>query len=1212
MNMLLETLNVWADHAFGFAWPMLWQSSLLIGVLFALDLVLRKKLRPAVRYALWLVVVVKVLLPPSLAFPTGPGWWLRPARQPGKASVLASPDFQSESRDQGSRGRAPSQQSGLGNTLEQPTLPSAVVPILMAPSRPRLSPAAWALIGMVTVSLGLFAWMLVRWYQVARDARRSAPAPACLGELLPEEQRPARIRLTDRPQSPAVCGLFRPVILLPRSLTEQLPPAQLRAVLLHELVHLRRGDVWVNCLQALVQILYWWHPLLWLANARIRRVREEAVDDAVMLALNEEADTYAPTLLEVAKLSLRRPLASLGLVGILESRSSLRERIERLLDFHPPRKAGLTLGSALTVLAFAAVAVPMGEAPAPAPGEAPHSAPSQAVTNGSVSDGLSGHGWQKIKASTLVHDGKLLYELGKLDAAVVKLKEALKQDPENQAALYYLNLVREARVNAPGDRPEMRLAPEPYARTNLLYAGQGRQAILTRLDHIRLDRVSFDGLPLGEVVRFLIDESKNWDPEERGVNFLILAAPDGAEDLSSLPITINPPLTNIRLADVLEAVVKGAGHPIKYSIEDYAVVVSARTGQEPPPLYVRTFKISENTLIHGLHLPMSPDGTNGSGAVWRALLDHLSKAGVDLDPHRNPGKAAFYSDRSGMLMVRATMQDLDTIEWKIAALGTQRDIRAVEQAWANPVSRELLPAPNPNARTNVVYTGQGRQAIITKLDRILLDRVSFDGLPLPAVVIFLNDECRKRDPEKRGINFLINQDIGSGGGANIPTSPALGPDGKPLPSAPQEQVDMSAVTIKINPALHDIRLADVLDAIVKVSDKPIKYSVEDYAVVFSLRTREATPLYVRTFKVDPDTLLEGLHLPKGPGEANALEAITRAMRDALARAGVDLDPTKSPGKALFYNERQGALVIRATMQDLDTIEVVIQMLNAPPDQDSGIPKTNQARQTTNAPESPALVRGRPVAAWVKEVEIGGFTESAASKALEDAGSRIMPQLGRLLLEDTSPAIQAKAAWTMSVIGYRNPDAAEVHSAVPVLTAAAQSKNSEVRIYSVQALGAIGPAASNAAPVLIQLTKDENNGVRISAVDALGRIGAASPELVAALTAATSDASSDVRITARRALAILRGGQASILTRDEARVLAERLANEKAQALYNCQPFRNGPQAQFVRDHWTWHRLQAQGEGDIEATVEFAADGAEPKVTVVRLESVPSMRIPEQP
>ena len=82
-----------------------------------------------------------------------------------------------------------------------------------------------------------------------------------------------------------------------------------------------------------------------------------------MLALRDEAESYAPTLLEVAKLALNRPLASLGLVGILESRHALRQRIERLVDFHPPRKAGLTLVSLLGILAFTAIAVPMGDGP---------------------------------------------------------------------------------------------------------------------------------------------------------------------------------------------------------------------------------------------------------------------------------------------------------------------------------------------------------------------------------------------------------------------------------------------------------------------------------------------------------------------------------------------------------------------------------------------------------------------------------------------------------------------------------------------------------------------------------------------------------------------------------------------------------------------------------------------------------------------------------
>jgi hypothetical protein len=84
---------------------------------------------------------------------------------------------------------------------------------------------------------------------------------------------------------------------------------------------------------------------------------------------------------------------------------------------------------------------------------------------------------------------------------------------------------------------------------------------------------------------------------------------------------------------------------------------------------------------------------------------------------------------------------------------------------------------------------------------------------------------------------------------------------------------------------------------------------------------------------------------------------------------------------------------------------------------------------------------------------------------------------------------------------------------------------------------------------------------------------------------------------------------STLTAEQAGVLAQQLANDKAQTLYNCQPFRNAPPAQFVQGHWTWHQQQAQGLGDVDATVEFAANGAEPKVSVVQLESRPKPRLP---
>jgi len=83
-----------------------------------------------------------------------------------------------------------------------------------------------------------------------------------------------------------------------------------------------------------------------------------------MLELDGEADGYAPALLEVAKLARPRPLASLGLVGILELRSSFKKRLERLLDSHPTKRGGGTLVAVLGVLAFSALTLPMGPAPA--------------------------------------------------------------------------------------------------------------------------------------------------------------------------------------------------------------------------------------------------------------------------------------------------------------------------------------------------------------------------------------------------------------------------------------------------------------------------------------------------------------------------------------------------------------------------------------------------------------------------------------------------------------------------------------------------------------------------------------------------------------------------------------------------------------------------------------------------------------------------------
>ena len=75
-----------------------------------------------------------------------------------------------------------------------------------------------------------------------------------------------------------------------------------------------------------------------------------------------------------------------------------------------------------------------------------------------------------------------------------------------------------------------------------------------------------------------------------------------------------------------------------------------------------------------------------------------------------------------------------------------------------------------------------------------------------------------------------------------------------------------------------------------------------------------------------------------------------------------------------------------------------------------------------------------------------------------------------------------------------------------------------------------------------------------------------------------------------------------LSLGQATDLALKLANDEAEALYQCRPFSNGPPAQLVQGRWAWQCREAKGRGDIEATVGFETNGANPSVRVLFLDS----------
>src|SRR5262249_43403889 len=126
---------------------------------------------------------------------------------------------------------------------------------------------------------------------------------------------------------------------------------------------------------------------------------------------------------------------------------------------------------------------------------------------------------EKVNINTQVQDARVLFEMGKMKEAKAILKEAIKQDPQNQAAYYYLNLISEAEFKnalnnrdiasrqalveienawSPSTKRDSLPHPNIYARTNLIHTSPSRQIIYRKLDTIRVDHVSYDGLPLTE------------------------------------------------------------------------------------------------------------------------------------------------------------------------------------------------------------------------------------------------------------------------------------------------------------------------------------------------------------------------------------------------------------------------------------------------------------------------------------------------------------------------------------------------------------------------------------------------------------------------------------------------------------------------------------------------------------------------------------------
>lgn len=333
-------MNHLAEVWFEYMTTLLWQSSLLMLVTGGLYLLSWKR-SAAFRYALLCLILVKFLLPTSLESVHGLWSWIS---VPTQMPVTSFQEIVERMPFTG----------GNEPVLVEVTKTTAPIP---APTPPRQTlfekPILVLFILWLSGVLLLASALLFRAFQIKRHFSRAQRVEdpvvlnlldRCRQEIGIKRTIPL-LKLPDL-TSPVLVGIIHPRILVTTAAIEGMDLDHLRPIFLHELAHVSRGDLVVNTLQMVLQVLWFFHPGLWLTNWSIRREREIACDDVVLSHMEGSREVYAGSILKVLRQASITGRLGMGLLGIAERGSTAGRRIRRILD----QKTRVTRCLSLTVI----------------------------------------------------------------------------------------------------------------------------------------------------------------------------------------------------------------------------------------------------------------------------------------------------------------------------------------------------------------------------------------------------------------------------------------------------------------------------------------------------------------------------------------------------------------------------------------------------------------------------------------------------------------------------------------------------------------------------------------------------------------------------------------------------------------------------------------------------------------------------------------------
>lgn len=372
----MESLSVQLQPFFVWLLRSTLQASMLIGLILLVQITLRSKLGPRWSHAIWLVLLLRMVLPwapqsrasifnlipqsfPQIQTEYAPA---QPANENFKSPVADKKTTPAFAGAGSASAQAEVTSVSTSDTSEASSQPTAAVP-QPGPAEARQAKSAFLRAAKVLPLIWLAGALVLGIYICAsnfnllRIVRRERPlTDQKILDLLEDCKAEMGIRTilgvvaTDKVKSACLFGFVRPRLLLPKGMIEALNREELRYVFLHELGHLKRHDIYLGWLMSILQVLHWFNPLVWLAFYRMRADRELACDALVLGRLTsavptergpsgglagmqaDESRNYGRTIVSLLE-RFSRPQVLPALVGILETKAQLKRRVRMIAEF---------------------------------------------------------------------------------------------------------------------------------------------------------------------------------------------------------------------------------------------------------------------------------------------------------------------------------------------------------------------------------------------------------------------------------------------------------------------------------------------------------------------------------------------------------------------------------------------------------------------------------------------------------------------------------------------------------------------------------------------------------------------------------------------------------------------------------------------------------------------------------------------------------------